>query len=117
MTKSLHIQGLPETFHRRLVERAAAEEVSVSEYVFHAVERALDNPKLSLKEEKRAMKEALAELMASPPLGDDPEPSRVLLEEREMRRKLDEKYRREGLEERRKRSLLSKRKSAGLKTG
>lgn len=74
--------------------------MSVSEYVLHAVEQALKNPKLSLKEERQTMQRMLAEIIAGPPLGDHPEPFRLILEEREMLRRLDERYRREGLEER-----------------
>ena len=75
----IRIRNVPEAMHRRLKARAAAEGVSMSQYVMAAVERALERP---------SRRELLAAIQQQPEVTLDPSPADVLRAERDLRGEL-----------------------------
>lgn len=79
MPATIRIRNVPEAMHRRLKARAAAEGVSMSQYVMAAIERALERP---------SRRELLAAIQQQPEVTLDPSPADVLRAERDLRGEL-----------------------------
>lgn len=76
MNKHVQIREIPEEMHRKLKMRAAAEGLSMSEYLKRLIERDLRRPNCD------AIKARMAEME---PIILDPSPTELIREERDRR--------------------------------
>ncbi len=76
MPKTIQVRNVPDTLHRKLKSRAAAEGLSLSDYLLREIEEIAERP---------TMKELAERIARLPPVKYKRSPAEIIREERDSR--------------------------------